>query len=171
VNDVLRGVITSGTGTRANIGRPAAGKTGTTENFTNAWFVGFTPTLSTAVWMGKSNSQDPAKSSLRNIKGVSRVFGGTIPAATWHDFMAAALRDVPATDFSEPAPIRQLTDVLKKGAADDFSAGPRRSAQDTEGGGPYVVEPPPPVIDPPTTTTTEPDSPDTTTTTAPPDDD
>src|SRR5919205_2760732 len=74
--DVLRGVIAGGTGTGANINRPAAGKTGTGENFTNAWFVGYTPTLSTAVWMGYANNQS---TPLRNIRGVPRVFGGTIP--------------------------------------------------------------------------------------------
>ena len=52
VTDILRGVITSGTGTRANIGRPAAGKTGTAQEWRDAWFVGYTPTLSTAVWLG-----------------------------------------------------------------------------------------------------------------------
>src|SRR5581483_8891304 len=52
VTDVLRGVISSGTGTRANIGRPAAGKTGTAQEYRDAWFVGYTPTLSTAVWLG-----------------------------------------------------------------------------------------------------------------------
>ncbi len=54
VTNVLQGVITGGTGTAAQLGRPAAGKTGTTSNYTNAWFVGYTPTLSAAVWMGNA---------------------------------------------------------------------------------------------------------------------
>jgi penicillin-binding protein 1A len=161
VTDVLRGVIGGGTGTAANIGRPAAGKTGTTENFSNAWFVGFTPTLSTAVWMGYSNNQS---TPLRGIKGVARVFGGTIPARTWHDYMAIALKDVPVTDFSQPAPIRPLTDALRP-KADDFGAGPRRSASDTDGGGDYVVMPGAPQAEPPTTTTTT-QAPTTTTSTS-----
>jgi penicillin-binding protein 1A len=160
VTDVLRGVISGGTGTAAGIGRPAAGKTGTTESFTNAWFVGFTPTLSTSVWMGYSNNQS---TSLRGIKGVSRVFGGTIPAQTWHNYMAIALKDVPVTDFSQPAPIRPLTDALRP-RADDFGAGPRRSPSDTDGGGSYTQLPGAPVAEAPTTTTTEKPTPSSTTT-------
>jgi penicillin-binding protein 1A len=100
VNDVLKDVIGHGTGTAADIGRPdgTAGKTGTAENYSNAWFVGYTPQLSTAVWMGYSDSQRP----LVDIKGVSRVFGGTIPAKAWHDYMAAALDKVPPAAFTPP---------------------------------------------------------------------
>ncbi|MDQ3758184.1 MAG: transglycosylase domain-containing protein, partial [Actinomycetota bacterium] len=157
VTDALRGVITSGTGTRANIGRPAAGKTGTGQNYTNAWFVGYTPTLSTAVWMGDRTSQS---TSLRNIRGpygvVPRVFGGTIPAEVWKRFMSAALRNVPVTDFSEPAPIKPLADAAKRRAREGFDPGGRRGVVETGDGGPYLVVPPDPTVDPPTTTTTEP---------------
>jgi penicillin-binding protein 1A len=158
VTDALRGVIGSGTGTRANIGRPAAGKTGTGQNYTNAWFVGYTPTLSTAVWMGDRTSQS---TSLRNIRGpygvVSRVFGGTIPAETWKRFMSAALREVPVTEFSEPAPIKPLADAARRRARQGIDPGSRRSLVDTGDGGPYEVVPPDPTVDPPTTTTTEPE--------------
>ncbi|MBA3653990.1 MAG: penicillin-binding protein [Actinobacteria bacterium] len=150
VTDILRTVIDSGTGTHANIGRPAAGKTGTGENFTNAWFVGYTPTLSTAVWMGYANNQ---KTPLRNIKGVPRVFGGTIPAGTWKAFMTAALKDVPITDFSEPAPIRNVADALERKARGGFDAGPKRGVTATGDGGPYEVTPGAPVASPPPTTT------------------
>ena len=166
VTDTLRGVITGGTGTRANINRPAAGKTGTGQNYTNAWFVGYTPTLSTAVWMGNRVDQS---TSLRNIRGpygvVSRVFGGTIPADTWRRFMSAALKDVPVTEFSEPAPIKPLADALKRREREGFDPGNRRSAQDTGAGGPYYITPAEPHVDPPTTTTTEPDNGGTSTTT------
>ncbi|MDQ1403683.1 MAG: penicillin-binding protein [Actinomycetota bacterium] len=164
VTDVLRGVITSGTGTHANIGRPAAGKTGTTENFTNAWFVGFTPTLSTSVWMGYANSQDPKRASLRGIKGVSRVFGGTIPANTWHDFMAQALKNVPVTDFSQPAPIQSIAAALNRKNRSGFDPGAKRAPSNTSDGGPFIYQPaapkaqPPPTTAPPTTSTTSPDS-------------
>ncbi len=105
VNDVLKDVIGYGTGTGADLGRPngTAGKTGTAENYSDAWFVGYTPELSTAVWMGYSDSQRP----LVNIEGQSRVYGGTIPAKAWHDYMAAALDGHPPTDFvapTKPAP-------------------------------------------------------------------
>ncbi len=102
MNDVLKGVIGHGTGKAADLGRPngAAGKTGTSENYSDAWFVGYTPELSTSVWMGFSDGQRP----LVNIKGLPRVFGGTLPAKTWHDFMVAALDGKPTADFAPPAP-------------------------------------------------------------------
>jgi penicillin-binding protein 1A len=156
VTDVLRGVIQAGTGTAANIGRPAAGKTGTTSNFTNAWFVGYTPTLSTAVWMGYANNEH---TSLRNIKGVPAVFGGTIPAQTWHNFMIQALAKVPPTDFSQPAPIQTLTDKLNQQAHQPppITPGGRRGQADTPLGGPYQYGPSEPkAVPPPPTTTTLP---------------
>ncbi|MGI9120927.1 MAG: transglycosylase domain-containing protein [Acidimicrobiales bacterium] len=100
VTDILKGVITEGTGTAADIGRPAAGKTGTAQEWRDAWFIGFTPELSTAVWIG--NKTKPT--SLFNIKGVARVTGGSIPAATWKAFMTEALKDVPPSDFTKPPP-------------------------------------------------------------------
>jgi len=100
VTDILKGVISGGTGTAADIGRPAAGKTGTAQEWRDAWFVGYTPTLSTAIWMG--NRDEPT--SLFGIKGVKRVTGGSIPAETWKAFMSEALAGVPPTDFDEPPP-------------------------------------------------------------------
>ena len=67
MTNVLQGVITGGTGTAAQLGRPAAGKTGTTSNYTNAWFVGYTPTLSTAVWMG--NASQPGRHRWATVEG------------------------------------------------------------------------------------------------------
>ena len=58
VVDTLRGVITSGTGEAADIGRPAAGKTGTTQNYGDAWFAGFTPNLTAVVWMGNRDNNE-----------------------------------------------------------------------------------------------------------------
>jgi penicillin-binding protein 1A len=154
VTDLLRGVITGGTGTAANIGRPAAGKTGTGENFTNAWFVGYTPTLSTSVWMGYADTNNHP---LLGIRGFAKVYGGTIPARTWHDFMSVALKDVPVTDFNQPAPLKPLADAIARIARGGFDPGTQRSLTNTDPGGPYDVEPPPPVAEPPpTTTTTEP---------------
>ncbi|MGA2926481.1 MAG: transglycosylase domain-containing protein [Solirubrobacteraceae bacterium] len=79
---VLKGVITTpgATGTAAGYGCPAAGKTGTAENMDNAWFVGFTPKLSTAVWVGYPQGNIP----------MSDGFGGTLAAPIWHDFMEQA---------------------------------------------------------------------------------
>jgi penicillin-binding protein 1A len=78
---VLKTVIQDGTGTAANYGCPAAGKTGTAENEDNAWFVGYTPKLSTAVWVGYPQG---------NIPMGSYGFGGTAAAPIWHDFMQHA---------------------------------------------------------------------------------
>jgi penicillin-binding protein 1A len=157
VTDVMRGVITSGTGTRANIGRPAAGKTGTAQEFRDAWFVGYTPSLSTAVWMGNELKPTP----LRGIKGVRNVAGGTIPASVWKGFMAPALKGVEVTDFDEPAPIRPIADALKREARGGIDPGPRRSPQPPDMGGPYREDPPAPDASPPprnaTTSTTRPE--------------
>lgn len=96
---ILKGVISGGTATRANIGRPAAGKTGTTQDYRDAWFCGFTPQLSCAVWMGYT----PEK-PMRNVHGIT-VFGGTFPAMIWAEFMKNALANEPKLDFkSAPAP-------------------------------------------------------------------
>jgi penicillin-binding protein 1A len=165
VTNVLQGVISGGTGTAAMLGRPAAGKTGTTSNNTDAWFVGFTPTLSTAVWMGNANSDSPS-SSLGVVSGrlldgyrhtVYQVYGGTWPAITWQEFMSAALRGVPVTPFSAPAPI-----VAPKAAAAlqarttpttvGIEPGVPSPVEPTPSGGPYQYPAPTPIAPPPSTT-------------------
>lgn len=88
MNEMLMGVITSGTGRGAQIGRPAAGKTGTTSDYKDAWFVGYTPDLVTGVWVGNDDNE-PMK----------KVTGGTLPASIWHGFMIAALANTPASDL------------------------------------------------------------------------
>ena len=169
VTSVLRGVITSGTGTRADIGRPAAGKTGTTNEYHDAWFAGYTPTLSTAVWLGNAKGLAP----LRLAKCGGGCAGGTLPAATWKVFMSKAVADVPVTDFSEAAPIKPLADALKRNARGGIDPGDRRSLSDTGAGGPYEFPPAKPRADAPVVTTTTSDffyydePPATTTTTSP----
>ncbi len=91
----LQGVIDHGTGTTANIGRPAAGKTGTAENYVDAWFCGFVPQLATCVWVGYPRGEIP----LYNIEGYYQIFGGSLPAQIWHDFMSAAVANLPVQDF------------------------------------------------------------------------
>jgi penicillin-binding protein 1A len=78
--------MTSGTGTKAQIGCPAAGKTGTTDEHGDAWFVGYTPRLSTAVWVGYPQARVPM---LTEYHG-ARVAGGTYPAEIWGDYMREA---------------------------------------------------------------------------------
>ena len=95
---VLKGVITQGTGTAANYGCPAAGKTGTTSNYTDAWFVGYTPELSTAVWVGYPN----ATTSMTDVNGLGAGFGGTLAAPIWKTYMEKAA-DGYCGDFAQPA--------------------------------------------------------------------
>ncbi len=97
-NYVAQQVVLDGTGGAAgDLGTPVAGKTGTTENSTDAWFIGYTPHLTTAVWMGYA----AASKSMDGFRGINNLTGGTIPAQLWHDYMAAALASYPqyAGDF------------------------------------------------------------------------
>ena len=103
VTAVLRGVLTSGTGRGAQIGRPVAGKTGTTNGPTAAWFDGYTPDLAAAVWVGFPT--DPMKRPLLNIKGYRIVYGGGFPATIWRLIMTAAHEGLPVSDFAL-APIK-----------------------------------------------------------------
>jgi penicillin-binding protein 1A len=92
MTSMLESVITSGTGyPNADIGRPAAGKTGTTSSFRDAWFVGFTPDLVAAVWIGNDNYSRMRES-----------YGGNIPARIWARFMKRALAHTPKHDFTFP---------------------------------------------------------------------
>ena len=100
VTRILEDNIRYGTGTRAALNRPAAGKTGTTDEHADAWFVGYTPNLATAVWMGYTRGEIP----MTNVHGIS-VSGGSFPAEIWRRFMEAALADRPtATSASRPPP-------------------------------------------------------------------
>jgi membrane peptidoglycan carboxypeptidase len=98
VNSVLQGVIARGTGKSAGIGRPAAGKTGSTNGSRAAWFAGYTPDLATTVWVGKPQPED-MKGVRINGRYYRQVYGGTIPAAIWRETMRAALEGVPETPF------------------------------------------------------------------------
>jgi penicillin-binding protein 1A len=171
VTDILQGVLDSGTAAGRDLDRPAAGKTGTTQDNVDAWFVGYTPTLSTAVWMGYRNADDgdpatPDRKTLTNVKGVRGVTGGTHPARIWQAFMRSALRNVPVTEFTEPAPIVAVADAAKLRQRGGFQPGPTQRPAGGAAGGGYVEEPPPPEADLPTTTIVE-DPGTTTTTTAP----
>ncbi|MGH7073878.1 MAG: transglycosylase domain-containing protein [Stellaceae bacterium] len=92
MNHFLAGVIAHGTGRAARIGRPAAGKTGTTQDFHDALFVGYTANLVTGVWFGNDDNSP--------MRGVT---GGLLPARTWHDFMMAATRGLPVRPLPGPA--------------------------------------------------------------------
>ena len=87
LTSILQGVVTQGTGKRAALpDRPTAGKTGTTDNYGDAWFVGYTPQLAVAVWVGYPDKLQPMLTEF----GGKPVAGGTLPAQIWHAFMTAA---------------------------------------------------------------------------------
>lgn len=90
--DMLRDVVRRGTGTRAKINRPCAGKTGTTNNYIDAWFCGFTPDLVACTYVGHDDRQPLG----------ARMAGGTVAGPIWKLFMEKALKDVPAADFRVP---------------------------------------------------------------------
>nr|WP_083853563.1 penicillin-binding protein 1A [Synechococcus sp. PCC 6312] len=96
LNNAMQSVITSGTGTGAAIGRPAAGKTGTTSSERDIWFVGYVPQLATAVWAGNDNYAPLGKGAT----------GGGMMAPIWREFMSQALKDIPVKSF---APMSEFT--------------------------------------------------------------
>jgi penicillin-binding protein 1A len=93
INDMLAGVIAHGTGYRARLPRPAAGKTGTTEDYRDAWFIGYTADLVTGVWFGNDDNTP-----------MNKVVGGSLPAETWRRFMLAATRSMPVRPLPSAPP-------------------------------------------------------------------
>ncbi|GAP94055.1 multimodular transpeptidase-transglycosylase [Leptolyngbya sp. NIES-2104] len=93
LNDTLQGVITRGTATAAQIGRPAAGKTGTTSSERDIWFVGYVPQLSTAVWVGNDDYTPLGHGAT----------GGTFVAPIWRDYMSQVVQDMPVERFRPPS--------------------------------------------------------------------
>jgi penicillin-binding protein 1A len=96
----LIGGVRSGTGTAAQLdgGHTAGGKTGTAQNYEDAWFVGFTPYLTTAVWMGHPDEKIP----MRDVPGWGNMFGGKVPATIWGAFNNAYHANLPVIEFAEP---------------------------------------------------------------------
>ena len=179
VTQILQANVRAGTATRARLtDQDAAGKTGTTENNTDAWFVGYTPYLTTAVWMGVPQGSVP----MGSFGGFSQIFGGTIPAMIWHNFNDRYHADRDPIDFPTCArPDRSPRAVTGEGplgrgglnGRDSTTAGAgsgSRTSSSTStslkpGTGP-LTHPPSTVDRPPKpTTTTKP--PNTTVTTAP----
>ena len=105
VNHVLSGVLTKGTAKGNEIGRPAAGKTGTVDNFSSAWFAGYTPDMASAVWVG-----DPRGGYKHPLRGVclgeggcfAEVYGADVPAPIWRETMTEALQGMPEHGFTAP---------------------------------------------------------------------
>lgn len=105
----LKGVVTGGSGYAAlKLGRPAAGKTGTSQSNASAWFSGYTPQLAASV----AFFRDSASESLKGIGGMTTLTGGSFPARIWTAFMKGALRDEPVMSFPAPANIGGLDPVV-----------------------------------------------------------
>jgi penicillin-binding protein 1A len=129
MTSMLESVITSGTGyPNADIGRPAAGKTGTTSSFRDAWFVGYTPDLVAAVWIG---NDDYSK--------MSESYGGNIPARIWARFMRAALAKTPKHDFALPVGEVERLRMCDTGKVEVFLTG----TEPAHTCGEVVASPPP----------------------------
>jgi penicillin-binding protein 1A len=165
VTEILEENIHSGTGTAAAIDRPAAGKTGTTDDHADAWFAGYTPDLTTVVWVGYPQGEIPMES----VHGIA-VAGGTFPAEIWRRFMLPALAGRPALPWPQPqtAPLWRPFHgqyAFAGGSSDDSysdssdtSAGtspPPRSVSPP----PAAPEPPPPAPPPPAPPPVEPPPP------------
>lgn len=117
VTNMLQDVLVWGTGGGGGIGRPAAGKTGTTDNYIDAWFVGYTPNLSTAVWVGDDNN-----------KFIQRMYGSAAPLDIWQDFMIAAHRSIPVSDFYNPGVTVPPEPVIKQEPKDSDKAKDKKDA-------------------------------------------
>lgn len=132
VNTLLKGVVEDGTGTQAGLGsRPSAGKTGTTDERFAAWFVGYTPNMAGAVWVG-----DPAhKRKMQNIRigGVwhEKVFGGDTPGPIWRDMMSGALEGKDAPTFD----LVNIPDPPKNDGKGDGDGGDKGDNRGNDNGG------------------------------------
>jgi penicillin-binding protein 1A len=94
MTDLLQSAVLSGTGRAAQIGRPVAGKTGTTQSNRDGWFIGFSSGLTTGVWMGRDDA-----------KPIAGLYGGTAPARAFHDFMSVAVANRPVEQFEVQVPM------------------------------------------------------------------
>jgi penicillin-binding protein 1A len=170
VTHCLRQVVLGGTGSGANFGRPAAGKTGTTQDNRDAWFVGYTPRLTAAVWMGYPGEPGQPTQFMSSVRGQS-VTGGSFPAQIWRQFMTRATAGMDTGDFVGPTsfPGRLLGERLVTTTQPPPTTAPPATTTTEPEPEPTTTEPEPTTTtEPEPTTTTE--APATTTTAPPPDD-
>jgi penicillin-binding protein 1A len=155
---ILKMNIQAGTGTGANPGYPAAGKTGTTDDFGDAWFCGVTTNASTVVWVGYPNAKIP----MTSVHGI-RVAGGTFPATIWRLFMVPAFGAHPPDDWPPPTePViwlpfhgqYQFEGVIDTGGQQKQED--KRPTTESTTTAPEPPPPPPPTTTEPPPTTTEP---------------
>ena len=119
LNSILQDAVLQGTGGGAYIGRPMAGKTGTTDDEHDAWFIGYTPDIVAAVWIGDDTSSNAGYT------------GGTIPASIWRDFMSAAVADRPVTYFQMGSAAQQKI-AAAKAAADKEAAAKKKAEEEAK---------------------------------------
>jgi penicillin-binding protein 1A len=145
VTEILEDNIDEGTGTGAGVffDRPAAGKTGTTDDHTDAWFCGYTPTLSTTVWVGYPQAQIPMES----VHGIS-VAGGTFPATIWNLFMRSAIGNTEPVEFAEPSSEPEWRPFERGQYANDYDDSYTPYYPQSPSPSP-TPEPPPPAPTPP----------------------
>ncbi len=163
VNYALSQVVEAGTGTAAKIGQPVAGKTGTTENYRDAWFAGFTCKLTTVVWMGYPDvNADGSTKFMKSVHGKS-VTGGSFPTQIWQKYMAKATVGLDSCPFPRPAdkPATPGTGTVLTGPTTTATTAPPTTEAPASS---TTLAPTTTTTRPPTTTTTKPP---TTTTTAP----
>jgi hypothetical protein len=167
VTYALSHVVTDGTGSAAqNLGRPAAGKTGTTNDNRSAWFVGYTPQLATAVMLVK-DGPDGQPVSLAGTGGMDSVTGGSFPAQIWTAYMTGALDGTDVVDFTDPYATSTPTDTFSPSVTSSSptpSVSPSASPTDPPTSSPSNTATESPTTSPTSAPTTSPPAP----TTAPP---
>ncbi|MGH6760577.1 MAG: transglycosylase domain-containing protein [Phyllobacterium sp.] len=129
MNAMLRQTVETGTAKKARFGWPAAGKTGTSQNFKDAWFVGYTSNLTTGVWFGNDDG-----------KPTKKVTGGSLPTIAWKEFMVAAHKGVPVAELPgdyRVKPVPEANDLLPVSPMDDMPAQPGQMVD-----APYPPAPP-----------------------------
>ena len=153
VTQILEDNVYSGTGVGAQIGRPAAGKTGTTDNHADAWFAGFTPQLETVVWVGYPQAQIPMES----VHGIS-VAGGTFPADIWRRFMLVAMENRSVFEWRQPNHSPEWRPFEQGQYAVQYVARPAPASPGatTTAPPPPPAAPPPAPVEPPPATTVAP---------------
>ncbi|WP_405389746.1 penicillin-binding protein [Streptomyces sp. NBC_01102] len=134
VTDVLKNVVENGTGTPARLdGRDAAGKTGTTDGNKSAWFVGYTPQLSTAVSMFRLDDDEKQKNreflEMYGTGGEKQIHGASFPAQIWHDYMTDAMKGEKVVQFPTPEPVGEIVGTPSPTPSPSASPSPSESSE------------------------------------------
>nr|WP_093707901.1 transglycosylase domain-containing protein [Streptomyces sp. 2131.1] len=153
VTDVLKNVVEKGTGTSAKLpGRQVAGKTGTTDDNLSAWFVGYTPQLSTAISMYRLDDDEKHKNRtfepMYGTGGKDKIHGASFPAQVWHEYMAEAMKGVKAVDFPKAEPVGEK--VYGGGASKKPTPTPTPTPTESETASPTPTPTPTPTPEVPT---------------------